>query len=185
MFTQNYINHTWNRFFGVASPSNSIGGTGLKGKSYVGTTGNTISGYAHSDMMATDIGRALWFPVFSSTFGTGIYFGTGATPATRDDYTLESVITTGLQNVYHTVSIVKEADGRYSVCGQYTLKNISDEPINIYEIGCFVSINTSSSAKAPILLERTVLGIPITIGHGDTKLITYKLTFNQALNVEE
>lgn len=185
MFTQNYINHRWNCFFGLYGSGNFIPNTGIYGKNYVATTGATTSGYKGFEIHQADIGRAMANPVISATFGEGIFFGTGPTPATVNDHTLESVIGSGIEIIYSTVSVGKEVDGRYSVCGQYTLRNTSGEPINIYEIGCFAKIYSSSSSSKPVLMERTVLPEPITIGWGEVKLVTYKLTFNQTLNVEE
>lgn len=184
MFTLNYQNYMYNMFVGLGTANNYV--ENLWGKDYVGLDGATVKAYTGSASFVSSagFGKAMLYPRFKAISGMGIYFGTGPTPAKVDDVTLESPITGGLEKVHSAVSFVKEVDGRYSVCGQYTLKNTSGEPINIYEIGVVVDIYTSSSEKKPVLMERSVLSVPITIGYNETKTVTYKLTFNQALNVE-
>lgn len=189
MFLQNYINHRWNMFFCTLSASDSR--YGVYGRNLVDISGATIAMASHADIRLSDIGMAMGAGIGTSATlqGRGIYLGTGPTPATLADYTMEAPITSGLEKIHTAVSIAKEAEGRYSICGQYTVKNVSGEPLNIYEIGCITLVPTSTTANnsAPkaVLMERTVLAEPITIGRDEIKLITYKLTFNHALNIDE
>lgn len=114
------------------------------------------------------------------TYG-GVFFGSGSTPATENDYTLESPITSGLtvENNANPFDVVKEADGRWSVVGGYILRNTSDAEIVIREIGVVTIVPYSASAYAPCLMERTVFAEPVNIPTGAAKYVEYKFTFNQ------
>lgn len=111
----------------------------------------------------------------------GVYFGRGTTPAARTDYKLESVITSGLtiSNVY-TFPQLETVDGKYVWSASYVVKNTSTEDIVISEVGYYGQVGRNSSADYLALMERTVLSTPLTIKPGESKLITYKLTFNQS-----
>lgn len=127
-----------------------------------------------------------------ATGSSGVYFGSGYTPAQKSDYKLESQITSGLSITNSNVLTEHEKDGQYTLSASYAVKNTSDAEINISEIGLFSAVCTSTSdriytstdTRYPILVERTVLTEPITIPAGKTKIVTYKITFNQTLNVE-
>lgn len=111
----------------------------------------------------------------------GVYFGTGATPATASDYTLENPITSGL-NVLSGSPALHSSNGSHTYTATHTLTNTTDSEINIYELGLFLPVDTTSTAGkylwANTLAERTVLTEPITIAPGESKLVTYKITFN-------
>lgn len=118
---------------------------------------------------------------------SAVYFGTGSTPATKNDYTLEAPITSGISFVsIGTPVLGKVREGEFCCWNTYVVKNTTSEAINIYEIGLFASIQTGSTSPkyAKCLGERTVLTEPIVLVAGDEKIITYKITFNQTLNVE-
>lgn len=182
MFTQNFQNYMFNNFFGLGNENYSVGS--LRHMVYTNVHGSTITPYGGKDHTVKGFGKALHYPKIQTVGAYGIYFGTGSTPATINDYKLNNLITSGLSSVYTTVSVAKEAEGRYAICGQYTLQNTSNEPISISEIGVVTGFDTSSSgATAYVLMERTVLGEPITIDPGKAKTVTYKLTFNQGQNV--
>lgn len=111
----------------------------------------------------------------------GVHFGSGSTPASKTDYCLESYIgSLGIQNGSRIY--VNEGDGVHSYHVTFGVTNNNAEEIVIREIGLSVPVitsKTSSSTKCyPVLLERTVLDEPIPIAPGETKLVTYKITFN-------
>ena len=118
----------------------------------------------------------------------GIYFGTGSTPAKKTDYTLESPITTGLTITNASaLSWQNDGNGKYTVTSDFIVRNTTGAEINISEIGAFGPIylnanyfnNGSSSTWAIVLMERTVLSEPVTIQPNESKLVQYKVTFNQ------
>ena len=123
----------------------------------------------------------------------GVWFGTGSTPATKADYKLESPIESGL-TITNPSALVWENDGngKHTVYADFIVRNTTDAEINIYEIGVFTPFSAKSSTSLNatgytvnyILMERTVLDEPISILPGESKLVTYKITFNQTLNVE-
>lgn len=122
---------------------------------------------------------------------SGVYFGSGSTPATATDYKLANPITSGLTITNQgSVTISEEAEDRYTATAGYLLMNTSDTEINIYEVGLIgVLAGKYSYAPSPLdyrtcLLERQVLPKPVIIAPGETKFVTYKLIFNQILNVE-
>lgn len=188
MFTKNAVNFM--RAAMVRNPS-----VGLISQSYKNVSGSTItepSTYIRGNGLAgwMHAGRCRSLNAGSASsvnaVYAGVYFGTDPTPATEDDYTLGAVITSGLSisnQGYPT--IVQESDDVYSVFAVYTIENTTSSSINIYEIGLFTPINTAvSDTMYPVLMEHTVLDVPISIAAGESKSVTYKLTFNQTLNVE-
>lgn len=114
----------------------------------------------------------------SSYLFIGTRIGTGATPATADDYTMESVITSGLITAEsNTVTVTKE-NGFVAVYATYTVTNTGTTAVAISEIGLFGATNGSSSGTKPILMDRTVLESPIVINPGEAKPLTYTIRFN-------
>ena len=121
----------------------------------------------------------------SSTGGTsrlGVFFGSGSTPSTEDDYRLDVPITTGLSITNSGLLFEDKGDGKYIFKANYAVKNTTAEEITIREIGYFGEIGRGSGSKyyySYALFERTVLDEPIVIAPGTSKIVTYTLTFNQ------
>lgn len=116
----------------------------------------------------------------------GIAVGTGSTPATVDDYCLESMITSGI-----TASIPATAtatyDGtnkQYVVSKDITIANTGSDAVTISEIGIFVqgkysdSIGSTASSNAVILADRTVLESPVTIPAGESGVVRYEFRYD-------
>lgn len=174
MFTNNYIK--WQRMAFVGDYS--VGLIDVNGASVSATTN-----YSYQTTYGVALGKKMASPTLYST-GAGLIFGTGATPATKDDYCLESQITAGLSIKAGSTVIAEETPGVYVAQVTHTLTNTSDAPINLYEFGLVGEVFTSGGSSKYVLFERTVLSEPITIHPGGLKLVTYKITFNQTLNVE-
>lgn len=178
MFTQNYINLQIGLFKNRVVKFYYQDGTS-------GTGSYTIysDAYKLGDVMGTP---KCANPVDSgnSLSGSGLYFGSGSKPATKNDYTLESPIASGLSFSSGVTNVGKTKEGQYAAWVSHVVKNTSNDTINIYEIGLFTIAMVASSSYKSILVERTVLTEPIVIPAGDEKIITYKITFNQTLNVE-
>lgn len=196
MFTNNYIRSRYNAFFGVNYDSAITSPFGkITFKAYIRTNGSYT--YPHSSVVY-DIGAAMNTPrcqeiststTLSSTARTnhmGVYFGTGSTPALLEDYTLESPITTGLAFAGGIEKVPAYENGKAEAVASYIVTNTSGAEINIWEIGCFVPTQDGSntSSYTMIMLERTVLTEPITIPPGESKMVTYKVAFNQTLSVD-
>ena len=126
----------------------------------------------------------------------GLYFGGGSTPASKSDYKLESPITSGLTITEpSSIAWADDGNGKYEAIASFNVRNTTDADINIYEIGLFTPVNNSAVSSTSkihatsqtiyyVLMERTVLTEPITIPAGQAKVVTYKIAFNQTLNVE-
>lgn len=118
----------------------------------------------------------------------GVYFGAGTTAASKDDYTLENPITAGL-SISNNNIVENNDNGAYMFSANYLLTNTTDAEMTISELGVFLPVaidsNTSSQYNkfANALMERSVLNNPVVIPPGETKFVTYKLTFNQGENV--
>lgn len=114
----------------------------------------------------------------------GQAFGTGDTPPTEDDYTLESVITSGITAGAPTASTEFDSvNNRYIRRLTYTINNVSDSDITIKEVGTYRGIAyastlgaTGSSTKI-LLVDRTVLDTPLTIPAGEAGVLRYDFVF--------
>ena len=116
----------------------------------------------------------------------GVYFGSGSTPASKDDNCLENPIESGLEITSpNDVSLVSDGNGMYSISSRFLVANTGDTDATIQEIGLISSVCDSSGFSnsktlVSVLFERTVLEAPVTIPAGEARLIEYKLTFNQS-----
>lgn len=114
----------------------------------------------------------------------GQAFGTGDTPASEDDYTLESVITSGLSASAPSVTTEYDSENNcYFRRMTYTINNTSDADITIKEVGTYRGIAyastlgaTGSSTKL-LLVDRTVLDTPLTIPAGEAGVLRYDFVF--------
>lgn len=117
---------------------------------------------------------------YTSTYA-GVYFGTNPTPATRDDYNLKSIITSGLA-ITNPTALRESTDGngKYTISADFIVNNVSGNEININEVGLFVPFNDGYRGDVALaLMERTVMDEPISIPPGEFKVVTYSITFNQ------
>lgn len=185
MFTKNYINLTKGRFFCTMDSSMGY-------QEYRCAGGDNFGAY-NKNLFYSDIGgyfttsqcRVALVGASSDirNVGGGVYFGTGSTPPAKSDYRLESPITSGL-SVTNPDTAVQTSDGKgkYEVMSTFTVKNTTSSEIVIREMGIITPVrdlSTSGTFYYAVLMERTVLTDPIVIPAGGTKMITYKLTFNQ------
>lgn len=105
--------------------------------------------------------------------GSFIAVGSGSTEATKDDYTLESPIT--------SLTVSSYTFGATAEGVQYTsvMTNPTDSDVVIREIGIFEKMNINS-AYLPAhccMWGREVLDTPITLEPGQTATFTAELTF--------
>lgn len=110
---------------------------------------------------------------FSTSYSSyGFVVGSGRTPASVDDYCLESLITTAGR-----LSVVQSTDenGNYVWVGTFT--NHATTPITIGEFGIAMNCYYKYTTYVVCLVERTVLDEPITLGAGESCFISYKVGF--------
>ena len=120
---------------------------------------------------------------------SGIYIGSGNTPATADDYTLESQITSGLSVSSPTkLSGYDAENNECTLSFVITLSNTSGSDITVNEIGtvarCYYGSalggdvsGTSSSYRRGVLLDRTVLDSPVVIEAGGSAVLHYTFRY--------
>lgn len=196
MFTNNYITYQRDIF---ENSDNVTGATKLVDaagtqqnafRMYFACTG--IGGWMKKARCKEIVGYESSSTLNKDTY-PGVYFGTGSTPANKSDYKLESPITSGLAITNPSaLAWTEDGNGKYTVSADFVIRNTTEAEINIYEIGLFSPCSSNYNYTAPnnsmsvyyALMERTVLTEPITIPAGGTKMVTYKITFNQTLNVE-
>ena len=120
---------------------------------------------------------------------SGIYIGSGNTPATADDYTLESQITSGLSaQSPSTVFGYDNATNEVTLSYVLTLTNTSSSDITVSELGitdeCYFGdvlggniSGTGNSYKRSILMDRTILESPVTIEPSGSAVLHYTFKY--------
>lgn len=114
---------------------------------------------------------------------SGFVVGTGTTPATVNDYKLESQITSGLSSSGST-AFYRFDDAGFERVMSCVITNTSSEAITISEVGKVASINyfktetATTTTSGATLIERNVLDTPVTIPAGEHKTITYTIRMN-------
>lgn len=110
----------------------------------------------------------------------GIVIGSGVTPATVDDYFLESQITTGFSS--SIVATKTYENGTVKTNYDVTITNTSSTSISVGEIGVVITVtaansaNASTTSSAYCLLDRTVLTTPVVIAPEDFETIRYTVS---------
>ena len=140
-----------------SSYTNNIYGTNAKPYSMLGA----ISGPWCNEKIGT------WF---------GVWYGTGNTPASIDDYKLEAAITDGSLSAKAGSSALVasvEADC-VRISGPHSITNVTSKDIAISEIGCLGQIESGGNS---FLLDHTVLETPIVIPAGKTVALEYVIKF--------
>ena len=188
MFTNNYRTYRRMMFLNKDSTFVNANGESVTGYAKNGYVGD-IGYYLHMGQIDAPTNKSSTSSSTPNPSGckAGVHFGSGSTPATKEDYTLEKLITSGMTITSRTAVIeTTEVEGSYTFSASFILTNTSDAEINVYEIGYYGAIckDGNTTYTYPVLMERTVLSEPVTIPVGGQKLISYKLTFNQTLNVD-
>lgn len=109
-----------------------------------------------------------------------INVGSGTTPATVNDYALETPITIGFSASIS--SFVSAQDSGAEIVYKIILNNpASAGPMTVSEIGYYGRGYTSASSGGaiPLLMDRTVLDEPVTIPAGESRTITYTVRLNR------
>ena len=152
--------------------------TSISGK-VVNTSGSVVNANAYNTEYYFTNLLAVGYDVVFSHDAIGVVVGRGNTPASKADYCLENIITSGLKQ-QKTTYATKFLDGGAEVVKVFILENTSDADITISEIGTvgrtFTDRNTSSVAR--VMVDRTVLDTPVTIPAGEMKTISYSIRLN-------
>ena len=141
---------------------------------FVKTDGTTES-LRYSNSFAPFTVMAKWSV---NNTGFGVSFGTGTRPAAVSDYSIESMLGDTQINVVDPSEVsFSRGDTFDEYSASFGVTNITDEPITISEVGLTVSV-ANGSYNYRVLVDRTVLDVPITIQPNETKHIAYTIRFN-------
>ena len=122
-----------------------------------------------------------WFGIldnmnyYSTTGYQYVRFGNGTTPATVNDYKLESMIDSGIK-VANPSTVTTEQTDSY-ISWTVTFGVSASVETTISEIG-LIAKAYRSNGPMDTLVDRTVLDTPVTIPAGQSKQITYTIRFN-------
>ena len=145
----------------------------------LGKTSSTITSIQNET--ATVYMDSDWYGVFSAMNGYEtagnqyVRFGSGTTPATVNDYKLESQIDSDI-TVANPSAVTTEQTDSY-ILWTATFGVSASVETTISEIG-LISKAHIANGNAATLVDRTVLDTPITIPAGQSKQITYTIRFN-------
>lgn len=122
-----------------------------------------------------------------STASVGVAFGSGDTPATDEDYTIGSIISTLSGSAASAVTSYDATLEKYKVYINYTLTNTGSESITIKEVCRFnyvfpaTAIGQQASgfgSQKSVLIDRVVLDTPVTIAAGESGIVRYETMYN-------
>ena len=143
-----------------------------------GTKGNTSANTSsNTSLWNTSMKSLALKDAPTSSNDAGVRIGTGTTPATIDDYTLESIITSGMTVSNPSAISVTAENGFIAVYANYTVKNTGTSAVSISEIGLYTS-GYFTGKVVPALMDRTVLEEPIVVNPGESKPLTYTIRMN-------
>lgn len=130
---------------------------------------------------------------YSGPLYTGFAVGSGDTPPTEDDLTLENQIIS-IVSPSDTIIVDNGEDGagRYLVTCDLSIGNAADEDIIIREAGWFQSFKMAKNGQkggttdstyleaytACVMVDRIVLDSPVTIPMGEVGIVRYKFIFD-------
>lgn len=193
MLLQNfYIMRFWSSYYSKGDSSlyaMSTQMTRTTGEKHASTSGsNSFSASAHFIMFKTFLTNYVsqFYTQYKTTMSLDyngvetLVFGTGRTKPQLTDYRLENEIDASRIECSSLRSVNCSSGLQYGFTGTY--KNISNEPITVYEIGLLHLVanytsSTSSVPTSPILLARDVLDEPFTIQPGEIKTVVYRIDF--------
>ena len=131
------------------------------------TNGQKTESGSLSDMPFTDT-NAVAYSMLNSASGAKYFkIGTGTTPASVDDYKLETPISSG-----YSATFSVDNDGNRVV----TITNTGSTPLSISEVGLYESIQSGGSSLY-CLIERTVFDAPFTIPVSGVGIIKISITY--------
>lgn len=142
--------------------------------------------YTNGYAQATNMG----FMAGSITYNnSGVYVGSGSTPATESDWELETpILGNKLTGSFTTSYSVNSDKNVMYVNYDYVLTNLTQEDITIREIGRTTlvatnptkgeAVQTGTTYKKPVLVDRTVLETPVVIPAGEAATVRYQFVYD-------
>lgn len=123
----------------------------------------------------------------TSLTSAGIIVGSGTTTPTVDDYSLESMITSGITGSIpaNPTYTFDSTNNQYVVSKDITIANTGSEAITISEIGILGKVYYGASKGATVgttnkyvLIDRTVLNEAVTIPAGESGVVRYEIRYD-------
>lgn len=114
----------------------------------------------------------------------GISVGRSSDAESERDYNLHDTITSGVNVAITNTIIGTDEPGDPYLRYHLTITNTTDSPITIGEVGYKQTVRASSGpgrtdyGDVTVLIDRTVLDVPITLAGRDAGVIVYKLKTN-------
>lgn len=111
----------------------------------------------------------------------GIYLGSGTSPASESDYTLQTPIQSGLTGSTPTITQNIDSEDNQYLEYLFTVTNQTNTDITINEIGYgqkwyyATTRGVIASQSDTFLLDRTVLSTPIVVPANDSAVVRYQL----------
>lgn len=183
MFTNNFRKLLFKFVFGATSTFKDTPSDTYSNLPTIITTSGANRSF--TNMSSSGYIRESWYSIVnslgtintSSTNGRGfIILGTGTTAPTADDYCLESQITENLS--CDSVSVSRATTTKTYTA---TFSNSGTSDMVVTEIGYVSRIthnyNFGDYYWDDFLMDRTVLETPITIPAGESRTVTYELSF--------
>ena len=141
------------------------------------TGGNTV--YAAGMFTSSNFPAKLTTTLTTSATDVGIVLGSGTTPATENDYRIETPVTGVSASISGSNSLISGNPARtYTI--EVTNNNASSVTISevayIQKVSCANTLESSTTYTKNVCFDRTLLSSPVTIGAGETKTIAYTLT---------
>ena len=128
---------------------------------------NGLSSALNTNLMTTKLNADL---STSAPNGVMLLIGSGATPATRNDITLESFLLS-YQVVSQTCQKFNDYGDTVYVVNRI-VKNNTESSISISEIGLFVSDTSYTNLHVNYMLSRETLNEPIVLAPGESHSFT-------------
>lgn len=176
----------------ISLPYNASGSPILK----IPNTSQTVGMIRAKGCLGTDyiltpitygVSYSTLFTSYVESTGTASYgfaVGSGDTPATENDYCLDSILSGLSLSSSPSVQMVYDSStGKFNLHVDLTLSNNTENDIIIKEIGSFFTAYTSETlGGAPttgayyqksFMLSRVVLDSPVTIGAGQSGVVRY------------
>ena len=123
----------------------------------------------------------------TSLTSAGIIVGSGTTAPTVDDYSLESMITSGITGSIPSspTYTFDSTNNQYVVSKDITIANTGSSSITISEIGILGRAYygdskgaTVGSTNKYVLIDRTVLNEAVTIPAGESGVVRYEIRYD-------
>lgn len=151
---------------------------------------SAVSNRSYSDLTSANIDSpekswTKWRTGFGTSWnsyngGSGVCFGSGTTPATKDDYILESILDSQSLGVTLPSAVTYNQTDEYD---EYTATYgvMAKTDVTIGEMGLvwqiYYQYGSTNNFYHFALMDRTVLDEPISIPAGESKQIVYTIRF--------